>query len=800
MDNIGREGFTDGRAFVVGKTSGIDGSNRSRVITESTDTIVRNIGNVTSGDGLDKIKNSATEINAAMRDFNTALANIINVSNETTASQLQEAANKFLTNHKEIMDQVSTIGQDIDLHYELSVLEYNDLSTGMQELGKTKELVEVISKGGPEIVAKLKEICEASGQSKEAFEASVQNAQQLVDKIKQVGQQTTNMSQQASQVIAGMRDTVTAIFQQIGEMNGDRLGAQQYVNTLLSTMQHMGDAEMLNAIAQTQEKIKAHVTNGTLHDFDTQSAVANLINELTQPMTMIQESQSMKNSSIEIQRQVAESNLEYLQQGYKTLERIATTNEYHAAKEYGDQNAKNIYTQQAQLMRQAMEKLKQNIEGARTVATNTIKQSIDEGVAQQTKNFQALNDPESKQRRLVDFGIAESNYGTVGGNLNNLSGLAASSLDALANRQSPNPLYRHVTTGNLFGDTNKLRENLQHAQRVSTLSSMQWEEHTTNLANAKQIGDRKTMSVALEGMKNVAVNNSEATQQIAKDMSLTGLMHGGGKNLTPEDKKIFDNFQKQIESSLANVNAAIRAIEAIDPQNEDSLKALREQQSKLLEIRGNVEEIKDKSSGLSEHLKGIWDGVQSFKNLLAGGLSMFGLGALLSPLQFISGGIKQEENEGKRRYAVAKNMLRMGVAPNDNRIMEFARYGKEYFAMTNGMIADDEYMKYYINLSKSVGGHYGASPEAGESDMAQIARTTFAISKVYDISESSVASAMRTFYKDFGMSASEASMAMVNMAQTAISAGIPTEQYLNTVSKMADKLREYGTSGRQTMA
>jgi cell wall-associated NlpC family hydrolase len=120
--------------------------------------------------------------------------------------------------------------------------------------------------------------------------------------------------------------------------------------------------------------------------------------------------------------------------------------------------------------------------------------------------------------------------------------------------------------------------------------------------------------------------------------------------------------------------------------------------------------------------------------------------------------------------------------------------------MTNGMIGDNEYVDYYSTLAHGSGGHYGASSNSVASDMAEIAEKTFAIAKVRDISPTTSAGFMKSFYKDLGMSASEASQALVDLSQTAISSNVPVEKYVQTVTGMVDSLRNQGVIGTQVKA
>ena len=386
----------------------------------------------------------------------------------------------------------------------------------------------------------------------------------------------------------------------------------------------------------------------------------------------------------------------------------------------------------------------------------------------------------------------------------NLSGIKYGNLamgtdEAIAHLQYSSghnsPWYSLITTGNLLGNKADLANNLRNVQRHGYAAMTIYDKIKDGLTDSNLSNEEKVANIG----KFAEANNPlvQSVLQTGKGMHFTT---GGGKNLSTEDKKTLESFGKQVGEALSLQTALITAIENVDPNNA-TLKQLKKDQEALVRLQENINKAKDSSTGLANVFSTIIGGAKKLKNLFASGLGLIGLGALLSPMEMFGKGISYEEEEGRRRYNVARTDFYMGANLNGGRIIDIARNkSNEYWRMTNGMIGDNEYADYYSTLAHGSGGHYGASPNSAASDMAEIAEKTFAITKVRDISPTTSAGFMKSFYKDLGMSASEASQALVDLTQTAISSNVPVEKYVQTVTGMVDSLRNQGVIGTQVKA
>ena len=399
---------------------------------------------------------------------------------------------------------------------------------------------------------------------------------------------------------------------------------------------------------------------------------------------------------------------------------------------------------------------------------------------------------------FVKTALAFNAVSGVNGRFNSMAGLASDSLLALASRPNQSLYYQYFQTGNLLGDTATLRNNLNEVNRTNTFNTIYTPKWVSSLKDAKERGDTDEMASSIVTMTSQTLASGDAIAKMAGGMNF---LTGGAANLSEKDKKIFSNFEKSVKQSLDNINAVIQAIQEVDPKNTESLEKLREQQRVLRNISDKVDDVKNKSGALGGTIDTFVDGLKTGFGAFKTGLGIMGLGGLLSPMGMIQGGIKAEEEEGKRRYNLARASYAMGAAPNQASIIQGARdIPRYYYALTNGMIGMEEYTNYQIGLMKNVGGHYGESPTQGRQDLEEISRNTFAIAKSRDISDGTIQQFMQTFYKDLRMSASEATGALIDMTQTAISAGVPVEKYVSTMAGLANKMRDSGMDGRQTMS
>lgn len=627
-----------------------------------------------------------------------------------------------------------------------------------------------------------------------------QEANSATQSVEQASSQTQALFQTQAQQLKDQSETVNSLFEHMSKVNQMNSNSKDFIDSVMNSITTVAGMDVLKQISDVSERATQAISNGGLTHQEqvdlTQSTSNTLIGSMTNMLNEIR-----PNTNSDIQRSASSHLFDFIDNSKQMIESQIRVLEWQSKQESGNNSLTNSYQKQIEVLKGSLSNYQMEIENAKKEIKEILSASIKDEIEQDKNDFADLNssDPNNRVRKMVDLDIASRNYGTLASGVSGGLDGASNALDALSEKNGTTGglLYKYVKTGNLLGNESDLRRNLQHEKEMGVLSQIKMPEWTRQLEIAKNTQDREAMKNSMVGMSTIVGSNADAVLQTAGGMNLRS---GGGNALSPEDKRVLDGFSKSVEEALKNVNATIRAVEEIDP-NDETLGKLRTQSEALGEIKNQVDEVKTKSSNLATIFTDIWSGVKKFKNMLAGGLGLLGLGALLSPMSFIQKSVGLEEDEGKRRYSMAKSDAYMGADFNPARTREFARtMGDKYYSLSSGMIGFDEPMKYRDAMAHGVGGHYGSSPNMAAADMDVIARNTFAISKVYDLSSSTVANMMKTFYKDLGMSANEASYTLVSLAQTANSAGIPVEKYVQTVTGMANSLRASGVDGRQVLS
>lgn len=708
-----------------------------------------------------------------------------NIKNNVNSSEIADAIDEGIRQglSSSSSDSIKSIIGDVDSGF----AQVNDI------LSKISEKMSENSTKANSFNNAMKEAQSSASQFGHEADSASQSAEQA-------GAQAQEVFQNQAQQLKDQSETINTLFEHISKVNQMNANSKEFIDSVMNSITTVAGMDILKQISNVADQTTQAIKNGGLTNEQQANLTQNTSNTLIGSMTSMLNEIKTNNSS-DVKRSASNHLLDFIDNSKQMIEGQIRVLDWHSRQEGGDSSQSSAYQKQIEILTDGLKMFQENVENAKKEINSIISSSISEEIKQDMAEFENINnpDPENATRKKVDLDIASRNYGTLASGVASGIDGTNNALEALGakNGKTGGLFYKYVKTGNLLGNESDLGKNLQTAKRTGVLSQMQMPKWTQDLERAKNAQDREAMQTAMGGMSTISSANADAVINTASGMNLKS---GGGKSLSPDDKKILDGFGKSVEEALKNVNATIRAVEEIDP-NDETLGKLRSQSEALSDIKNQVDSVKDKSSNLATIFSDIWSGVKKFKNLLAGGLGLLGLGALLNPMSFIQKSVGLEEDEGKRRYSMAKSDAYMGADFNPARMKEFSRtLGDKYYSMTSGMIGLDEPMKYRDAMAHGVGGHYGSSPNMAAADMDIIAKNTFAISKVYDISSSTVANMMKTFYKDLGMSANEASYTLVSLAQTANSAGIPVEKYVQTVTGMANSLRESGVDGRQVLS
>ena len=719
---------------------------------------------------IEGLKNSqdTTNSNDIIQQMETAINNINTIKNEIITSVSKQVQEIVQTNKIQNTEDYDNIIQSVANSVNETTNKLSQLQNTLQE---TKQSV-------------LDSTQQQIKETNDVAQVHTQAMNQATQDIKQTADSANTLSNAESRLFEEVQTTLANIEQGTGATSQ----LLDSVDELSKTAVESIDNQLIQSLQQFKNDVKNDISSDNFSE-NTLNNLRGLVGNAKSVMSAI--SSSLKanedGSNLSHIRATQELNIKVANNVNNTLNQFASILEQQGNANSGIADIVKAIRQQLTAFNNDFKENNQSLISATNSAIQNAKNAF--VTAQQNAIKPGTDEYNSVSNAMATQSLASISFNdlTTGAN------------DALINLEysqgKNNPWYQYVTTGNLLGNKTSLARGMENTQREGFLASSRYSDLVNNVMSGNWNNKQKAQGIAELAKVNVSMGQS--VLDTAKGMNLHT---GGGKNLNAEDKKVFEAFTKQVDNALGNLTKTINAIEDLDPENK-SLKKLREEQKALLKLKQNADDAKESSSALSNIFSDIASGVSKLKNLLAGGLSMLGLGALLSPMAMLNKAIGYETQEGQRRYAVAMNDFSMGANLNQGRINYVARDKDfEYWKNTNGMIKEGEFLNHYKTLTQTVGGHYNTDPNANMEDMAQLTDNSFAWGKVLNVDAGTIGTFFKNTYKDLGMSASEATQAMVNVGQAATSAGIPVKAYMTMINNLSSNLINHGVSARQVMS
>ena len=719
---------------------------------------------------IEGLKNSqdTTNSNDIIQQMESAINNINTIKNEIITSVSKQVQEIVQTNKIQNTEDYDNIVQSVANSVNETTNKLSQLQNTLQE---TKQSV-------------LDSTQQQIKETNDVAQVHTQAMNQATQDIKQTADSANTLSDAESRLFEEVQTTLANIEQGTGATSQ----LLDSVDELSKTAVESIDNQLIQSLQQFKNDVKNDISSDNFSE-NTLNNLRGLVGNAKAVMSAI--SSSLKanedGSNLSHIRATQELNIKVANNVNNTLNQFASILEQQGNANSGIADIVKAIRQQLTAFNNDFKENNQSLISATNSAIQNAKNAF--VTAQQNAIKPGTDEYNSVSNAMATQSLASISFNdlTTGAN------------DALINLEysqgKNNPWYQYVTTGNLLGNKTSLARGMENTQREGFLASSRYSDLVNNVMSGNWNNKQKAQGIAELAKVNVSMGQS--VLDTAKGMNLHT---GGGKNLNAEDKKVFEAFTKQVNNALDNLTKTINAIEDLDPENK-SLKKLREEQKALLKLKQNADNAKESSSALSNIFSDIASGVSKLKNLLAGGLSMLGLGALLSPMAMLNKAIGYETQEGQRRYAVAMNDFSMGANLNQGRINYVARDKDfEYWKSTNGMIKEGEFLNHYKTLTQTVGGHYNADPNANMEDMVQLTDNSFAWGKVFNVDAGTIGTFFKNTYKDLGMSASEATQAMVNVGQAATSAGIPVKAYMTMINNLSSNLINHGVSARQVMS
>lgn len=719
---------------------------------------------------IEGLKNSqdTTNSNDVIQQMESAINNINTIKNEIITSVSKQVQEIVQTNKIQNTEDYDNVIQSVANSVNETTNKLSQLQNTLQE---TKQSV-------------LDSTQQQIKETNDVAQVHTQAMNQATQDIKQTADSANTLSDAESRLFEEVQTTLANIEQGTGATSQ----LLDSVDELSKTAVESIDNQLIQSLQQFKNDVKNDISSDNFSE-NTLNNLRGLVGNAKAVMSAI--SSSLKanedGSNLSHIRATQELNIKVANNVNNTLNQFASILEQQGNANSGIADIVKAIRQQLTAFNNDFKENNQSLISATNSAIQNAKNAF--VTAQQNAIKPGTDEYNSVSNAMATQSLASISFNdlTTGAN------------DALINLEysqgKNNPWYQYVTTGNLLGNKTSLARGMENTQREGFLASSRYSDLVNNVMSGNWNNKQKAQGIAELAKVNVSMGQS--VLDTAKGMNLHT---GGGKNLNAEDKKVFEAFTKQVNNALDNLTKTINAIEDLDPENK-SLKKLREEQKALLKLKQNADDAKESSSALSNIFSDIASGVSKLKNLLAGGLSMLGLGALLSPMAMLNKAIGYETQEGQRRYAVAMNDFSMGANLNQGRINYVARDKDfEYWKSTNGMIKEGEFLNHYKTLTQTVGGHYNTDPNANMEDMVQLTDNSFAWGKVFNVDAGTIGTFFKNTYKDLGMSASEATQAMVNVGQAATSAGIPVKAYMTMINNLSSNLINHGVSARQVMS
>ena len=719
---------------------------------------------------IEGLKNSqdTTNSNDIIQQMESAINNINTIKNEIITSVSKQVQEIVQTNKIQNTEDYDNVIQSVANSVNETTNKLSQLQNTLQE---TKQSV-------------LDSTQQQIKETNDVAQVHTQAMNQATQDIKQTADSANTLSDAESRLFEEVQTTLANIEQGTGATSQ----LLDSVDELSKTAVESIDNQLIQSLQQFKNDVKNDISSDNFSE-NTLNNLRGLVGNAKAVMSAI--SSSLKanedGSNLSHIRATQELNIKVANNVNNTLNQFASILEQQGNANSGIADIVKAIRQQLTAFNNDFKENNQSLISATNSAIQNAKNAF--VTAQQNAIKPGTDEYNSVSNAMATQSLASISFNdlTTGAN------------DALINLEysqgKNNPWYQYVTTGNLLGNKTSLARGMENTQREGFLASSRYSDLVNNVMSGNWNNKQKAQGIAELAKVNVSMGQS--VLDTAKGMNLHT---GGGKNLNAEDKKVFEAFTKQVNNALDNLTKTINAIEDLDPENK-SLKKLREEQKALLKLKQNADNAKESSSALSNIFSDIASGVSKLKNLLAGGLSMLGLGARLSPMAMLNKAIGYETQEGQRRYAVAMNDFSMGANLNQGRINYVARDKDfEYWKSTNGMIKEGEFLNHYKTLTQTVGGHYNTDPNANMEDMVQLTDNSFAWGKVFNVDAGTIGTFFKNTYKDLGMSASEATQAMVNVGQAATSAGIPVKAYMTMINNLSSNLINHGVSARQVMS
>jgi len=308
----------------------------------------------------------------------------------------------------------------------------------------------------------------------------------------------------------------------------------------------------------------------------------------------------------------------------------------------------------------------------------------------------------------------------------------------------------------------------------------------------------KDDNLAEQSLNNVGnILSQVAKEQISMINSLN-MSKGMFFDLSKSDVVVVEEYTKNVEQLVENYNILIDALEKIDPES-SILKKFKNERKELYNSREKMKNVKEISVSFSKAIKDVFNSSKNALLFFAGSTAMMFGGStildFLNPFKAIAKSIDKMNQQGELRASIAKTDIAHGANINLDRENDLSFYSaQDLYEKSFGMIDFPEITRTYVSLFNYVGGQYNSNPEQAAKDMQYFAKEFTQMKEIYGMSDSTLLTNIKVFYKDLGMSAEDTVKHFKSMEITAIQNNVSVESFSKIVTPLASTYRNLGFS------
>lgn len=362
--------------------------------------------------------------------------------------------------------------------------------------------------------------------------------------------------------------------------------------------------------------------------------------------------------------------------------------------------------------------------------------------------------------------------------------------------QNVGSVNRHVNFEKLIGDANDI-------DKLFSAFNKNKEKLMQDLSSAMASRDTGRINSAKKELEELVEFSKLVNSKVMGMVSSVNVNSDDLKNVSGA-KTLVDSLNSVLKDSKGHYKELYEAAKLLGV-DESVLKSIKDMNTELTVSQGKFQTLSNESKSFGTTVSGAISAVlsplktvSSITEKAAGYLGISGLPISMSGINNYLGTASADyKNQALWREQALKAEVGIGDLRNpaisfeaaDNRVYDKAMY---YQKLSNGMIDFAEFNNAYTGLIKTVGGQAGKSDTQTIKDLNAINDTTFATSKLYDITEGTKQNFVKTFYKDLRKDADDVAFSFTKVAQSATTANVPVEKYMQIVTQLASSYKGIG--------